>query len=163
MKIEQLEPSSGTKAKKIGEIGEKKVLEYLRRKYKNYTVYDNGVFNSLVFHDHYKKINEVIRKEYRWEAECIERKPRNEKEKVLIQKTIRFLEKHLKYFGKNRPEEDLDKDVSLNGFLDENGNGKLDYGTLTPFNNSETSAFHPDTIRVRTRFESAGVEFRFKL
>jgi hypothetical protein len=50
----------------------------------------------------------------------------------------------------------------LKGFMDKNENGKLDFGSLAPFNYSETSVFHPDTIRVRTRFESAGVKFKFK-
>lgn len=49
----------------------------------------------------------------------------------------------------------------LSGFIDRNINGHHDYGTLFPFNYAETASFHPDTIRVRARFETAGIEFKF--
>jgi hypothetical protein len=47
----------------------------------------------------------------------------------------------------------------LKGFLDRNGNGHHDKGNLRPFDYAETMTIHPDTIRVRSRFESAGIEF----
>jgi hypothetical protein len=50
----------------------------------------------------------------------------------------------------------------LSGFLDGNGNGVFDYGSLDPFKFSETFTHHPDTVRVRARFESAGVEVNYK-
>ncbi len=50
----------------------------------------------------------------------------------------------------------------LKGFLDRNNNGKHDLGSLIPFEYSETTAFYPDTIRVRARFETSGIELIFK-
>jgi len=50
----------------------------------------------------------------------------------------------------------------IEGFLDENDNGKKDLGTLFPFRYAETSVAYPDTVRVRARFETAGIEFLFK-
>jgi uncharacterized protein (DUF2141 family) len=50
----------------------------------------------------------------------------------------------------------------LSGFLDRDGNEKQDYGSLRPFRFSEPSASYPDTIRVRARFETAGIEFFFR-
>jgi uncharacterized protein (DUF2141 family) len=50
----------------------------------------------------------------------------------------------------------------LSGFLDENGNGIQDYGSLFPFHYAETAVYHTDTIRVRARFETAGIELIFK-
>ena len=50
----------------------------------------------------------------------------------------------------------------LSGFLDRNGNGVRDEGSLFPFTLSETEASYPDTISVRARFETAGIEFLFK-
>jgi len=50
----------------------------------------------------------------------------------------------------------------LSGFLDRNDNGKYDFGNLKPFEYSETYFNHPDTIRVRARFESAGVNLYIK-
>jgi len=49
----------------------------------------------------------------------------------------------------------------LKGFLDKNNNGRHDVGSIVPFTQSEYMVFHPDTIRVRARFESAGIEFKF--
>ncbi len=46
----------------------------------------------------------------------------------------------------------------LSGFLDKNNNGLQDYGSLFPFHYAETAAFYPDTIRVRARFETTGIE-----
>lgn len=50
----------------------------------------------------------------------------------------------------------------LSGFLDRNNNGEQDYGTLFPFDYAETSSRLPDTIRVRARFETSGIEFKFE-
>jgi len=50
----------------------------------------------------------------------------------------------------------------LSGFLDKNGNGVQDYGLLFPFHCAETAVYHADTIRVRARFETAGVDLTFK-
>ncbi|SYZ73397.1 exported hypothetical protein [Candidatus Zixiibacteriota bacterium] len=50
----------------------------------------------------------------------------------------------------------------LSGFVDRNGNQKQDLGSLTPFELAEPSAHYPDTVRVRSRFESAGLDFIFK-
>ncbi len=50
----------------------------------------------------------------------------------------------------------------LSGFIDRNGNQKQDIGFLTPFELAEPSAVYPDTIRVRPRFETAGIDFLFK-
>jgi hypothetical protein len=50
----------------------------------------------------------------------------------------------------------------LSGFLDGNDNGIFDYGSLDPFKFSETFIHHSDTVRVRARFESAGVEVNYK-
>jgi len=48
----------------------------------------------------------------------------------------------------------------LDGFIDKNVNGVQDFGGLFPFRYSETSAHYPDTIRVRARFETSGIEFK---
>ncbi len=50
----------------------------------------------------------------------------------------------------------------LRGYLDRNENGSQDPGSLLPLVYSETWTMYPDTIRVRSRFETAGVEFLFK-
>nr|MBN2277954.1 Ig-like domain-containing protein [candidate division Zixibacteria bacterium] len=50
----------------------------------------------------------------------------------------------------------------ISGFLDRNENGNLDFGSLFPFSYAETTARYPDTVRVRARFETAGVEFEFR-
>ncbi len=50
-------------------------------------------------------------------------------------------------------------DYLLSGFVDSDGDGELSPGTIYPFTFSETQATHPDTIKVRARFETAGVEF----
>ncbi|MFH2034846.1 MAG: Ig-like domain-containing protein [Candidatus Zixiibacteriota bacterium] len=49
----------------------------------------------------------------------------------------------------------------LKGFMDSNKNGRHDEGGIFPFDYAERMSFHPDTIRVRARFESAGIEFKF--
>jgi hypothetical protein len=50
----------------------------------------------------------------------------------------------------------------LSGFLDRNNNRAHDHGSLLPFRFAETFAAFPDTLRVRARFETAGVEFKFR-
>ncbi len=50
----------------------------------------------------------------------------------------------------------------LRGFLDRNGNGTYDIGSFKPFEFSETYLQYPDTIRVRYRFETAGIDIFFK-
>ncbi len=50
----------------------------------------------------------------------------------------------------------------LNGYLDRNLNGTHDLGSYRPLKLAETFARYPDTIRVRYRFETAGIEFEFK-
>jgi len=50
----------------------------------------------------------------------------------------------------------------MSGYLDRDGNGKYDFGTLKPFKYSENYFNYPDTIRVRARFESAGIELHIK-
>jgi len=47
----------------------------------------------------------------------------------------------------------------LSGFMDKNGNGRLDPGSWEPRQYSETFSLFPDTVRVRYRFETAGLEF----
>jgi uncharacterized protein (DUF2141 family) len=50
----------------------------------------------------------------------------------------------------------------LHGYLDRNGNGARDLGSLCPFDYAETASIYPDTVRVRARFETAELEFIFK-
>ena len=47
----------------------------------------------------------------------------------------------------------------LKGFVDSDRNGTAGYGSLDPFAYAETQAVHADTIAVRARFETAGIEF----
>ena len=49
-----------------------------------------------------------------------------------------------------------------NGFIDIDSSGVRDLGSVVPYRFSETVMTHPDTIAVRARFETAGVEFEFK-
>lgn len=46
----------------------------------------------------------------------------------------------------------------LTGFIDSDLNGRLSPGALDPFSYAETSAVYPDTVQVRARFETAGIE-----
>ena len=48
----------------------------------------------------------------------------------------------------------------LSGFVDSNHDGVRSTGTLAPFSSAESSASYPDTIAVRARFETAGIEFQ---
>ena len=50
----------------------------------------------------------------------------------------------------------------MSGYLDENNNGKRDLGSTFPFTFAETFAKSSDTISVRARFETAGIEFKFR-
>lgn len=53
----------------------------------------------------------------------------------------------------------LPGNYTISAFVDRNNNGVYDYGSLTPYRLSEPFTAQSDTIRVRTRFESAGVKF----
>ncbi len=50
-------------------------------------------------------------------------------------------------------------DYLLRGFLDRNNDGSFSPGGIRPFRFSETRSFYSDTISVRARFETAGIEF----
>ncbi|MEE8578113.1 MAG: Ig-like domain-containing protein [candidate division Zixibacteria bacterium] len=50
----------------------------------------------------------------------------------------------------------------LSGFIDSDGDGKAGSGSVMPLVYSETQAVYPDTIAVRARFETAGIEFLLK-
>jgi len=50
----------------------------------------------------------------------------------------------------------------LDGYIDSNLNGRMDNGSLFPYTEAETFASYPDTIIIRARFETAGIEFLFQ-
>ena len=50
----------------------------------------------------------------------------------------------------------------LSGYLDDNNNSKRDKGSVLPYSFAETFGKLADTISVRARFETAGIEFKFK-
>ena len=50
----------------------------------------------------------------------------------------------------------------VSGFLDSDSNGTFTPGSISPYRRAETQAFYADTVAVRARFETAGVEFRFE-
>lgn len=50
----------------------------------------------------------------------------------------------------------------LSGFVDSNGDGKKGNGSVTPYMLAETMAVFPDTIAVRARFETAGIQVEFR-
>jgi hypothetical protein len=50
----------------------------------------------------------------------------------------------------------------LSGFVDSDKDGKRSDGSLRPYRMAETSSVHPDTIAVRARFETTGIEMIFK-
>lgn len=50
----------------------------------------------------------------------------------------------------------------LSGFVDSNRDGIHGYGSVTPFRYAESQASYQDTIVVRARFETTGIEFTFK-
>ncbi len=47
-------------------------------------------------------------------------------------------------------------------FLDENNNGKYDYGWPEPIKYSERFSFYPDTLTLRPRWEVTDLKFKFK-
>lgn len=50
----------------------------------------------------------------------------------------------------------------LSGFIDSNLNGIRDKGSIFPYRYSETIGALPDTVAVRARFETAGIEMTFR-
>ncbi len=50
---------------------------------------------------------------------------------------------------------------TISAWVDQNENHQYDFGTIIPYQRSEPFTVHVDTFRVRTRFESAGVEIKF--
>lgn len=50
----------------------------------------------------------------------------------------------------------------LSGFIDSNNNGRRDLGSVVPWKPAETMSSHADTIAVRSRFETAGIDFTFE-
>lgn len=48
----------------------------------------------------------------------------------------------------------------LSGFVDEDGDGEPSYGRLYPFHHAETQAVYSDTVAVRARFETSGIQFK---
>jgi len=47
-------------------------------------------------------------------------------------------------------------------YLDENDNGKYDYGWPEPIRFSEQFSFYPDTLNLRPRWEVSDLIFKFK-
>lgn len=50
-------------------------------------------------------------------------------------------------------------DYLLTAFIDKNSDGSINTGSIYPFRLAETKATYPDTISVRTRFETTGITF----
>jgi hypothetical protein len=50
----------------------------------------------------------------------------------------------------------------LSGYLDRNGNGRYDAGAVFPLTLSEPRLYYADTVSVRARFETAGVDLTFR-
>ncbi len=50
----------------------------------------------------------------------------------------------------------------MSGYIDENNNNRHDLGGVRPYFLAETFTKSADTISVRARFETAGIEFKFK-
>lgn len=50
----------------------------------------------------------------------------------------------------------------INGYVDRNGNRQFDAGAVFPYTWAETQVHYADTVSVRARFETAGVELEFK-
>lgn len=50
----------------------------------------------------------------------------------------------------------------LSGFIDTNKNGRRELGSIDPFTLSESYARYPDTVAVRARFETTGLDFEFR-
>lgn len=53
-------------------------------------------------------------------------------------------------------------DYQLSGFIDSDLDGELSLGSVAPFRYAETQAVYPDTIEVRARFETSGIDFIFR-
>lgn len=51
---------------------------------------------------------------------------------------------------------------TISGFVDSNGNDRQDDGSIIPFTFSETRLVLTDTVAVRARFETAGIDIVFK-
>ena len=50
----------------------------------------------------------------------------------------------------------------LNGYVDLDHNGKYSFGKISPFEPAEPFSIHPDTVKVRSRWETAGIVLEFK-
>lgn len=50
---------------------------------------------------------------------------------------------------------------TISGYIDKNSNNIYDIGSIIPYKISEPFTIHPDTIRVRSRFNSSGVVIEF--
>ena len=50
----------------------------------------------------------------------------------------------------------------LSGFIDSDNDSVKGVGSVNPYKLGETMATYPDTISVRTRFETAGIQFEFR-
>jgi len=50
---------------------------------------------------------------------------------------------------------------TVTAYLDRNGNGQYDYGSVMPYRLAEPFTAPVDTFRVRSRFESSGVKLKF--
>ncbi|MCK4372973.1 MAG: Ig-like domain-containing protein, partial [candidate division Zixibacteria bacterium] len=50
----------------------------------------------------------------------------------------------------------------LSGFVDSDGDGEKGNGSVEPYALAETMAEYPDTIAVRARFETAGIQFEIR-
>lgn len=51
---------------------------------------------------------------------------------------------------------------TVRGFIDVDSNRVRDLGAAVPYRLAESAMIHPDTIAVRARFETSGVELKFK-
>jgi len=47
----------------------------------------------------------------------------------------------------------------LSGYIDSNGDGALSLGSVDPWRTAETQSAYADTVQVRARFETAGIDF----
>ena len=73
-------------------------------------------------------------------------------------KTIQAkLKKNNTYFVEWIP----DGEYQIGGFLDIDRNGKYSFGQLMPFVFSEPVFINPDTVKIRKRWEFAGIEIRY--
>ncbi len=50
----------------------------------------------------------------------------------------------------------------MSGFIDSDGDSLKSSGSIVPYLPAETMAAYPDTISVRARFETAGIQFEFR-